>query len=83
MAVTDDGEAALQIFQDYGDMITDYVITVTVHLIRLLRAVTMATCYTASAGFVGEDSFTYARKGLDPRNSPVAMIVRVAVRVLP
>jgi len=39
--------------------------------------------YTARAGYVGEDSFTYARKGLSARNVPVTMSVRVAVRVLP
>jgi hypothetical protein len=39
--------------------------------------------YTASTRYVGEDSFTYARKGLDTRNVPVTMTVRVAVRVLP
>ena len=39
--------------------------------------------YTARAGYVGEDSFAYARKGLDTRNAPVTMTVRVAVRVLP
>jgi len=32
--------------------------------------------YTARAGYVGEDSFTYARKGLDTRNAPVTMTVR-------
>jgi len=39
--------------------------------------------YTARAGYVGEDTFTYARKGLSTRNVPVTMTVRVAVRVVP
>jgi hypothetical protein len=38
--------------------------------------------YTARAGYVGEDSFTYARKGLSPQNVPVTFSVRVAVRVV-
>jgi hypothetical protein len=39
--------------------------------------------YRSQAGYVGEDSFTYARKGLDTRNASVTMTVRVAVRVIP
>jgi hypothetical protein len=39
--------------------------------------------YTARAGYVGDDSFTYARKGLSTRNAPVTFAVGVAVRVRP
>jgi Bacterial Ig domain len=38
--------------------------------------------YTAQAGYLGEDSFTYARKGVDTRNASVTMTARVAVRVV-
>jgi hypothetical protein len=38
--------------------------------------------YTARAGYVGNDSFAYARKGLSTQNAPVTFSVRVAVRVV-
>lgn len=39
--------------------------------------------YKSRAGFVGSDSFTYARRGLDTRNNPVTRTVRIVVRVRP
>jgi hypothetical protein len=38
--------------------------------------------YRASAGYVGQDSFSYARKGLDTRNNPVTSTIKVAVSIL-
>jgi hypothetical protein len=38
--------------------------------------------YTAQTGYLGDDSFSYARKGLSTSNAPVTMTVRVAVRVV-
>jgi hypothetical protein len=37
--------------------------------------------YTSQAGYVGSDSFTYARRGLTTRGSPAVRTVRVAVTV--
>ena len=37
--------------------------------------------YTSRPGFVGDDAFTYARRGLNNRNEPVVKTVNVAVRV--
>ena len=39
--------------------------------------------YPSRPGFVGSDSFTYARHGLDRYNSPVTRTIRVAVRGTP
>jgi hypothetical protein len=39
--------------------------------------------YTSRPGFVGSDSFTYARRGLNRGNQPVTRTVRVAVTVRP
>jgi hypothetical protein len=38
---------------------------------------------TSRSGFLGSDSFTYARRGFDTRNNPAARIVRVSVTVTP
>ena len=37
--------------------------------------------YRSRAGYVGNDTFTYARRGLDINNTPVVRTVRVSVRV--
>src|SRR5687768_14748811 len=37
--------------------------------------------YTSRAGFVGDDEFTYARRGLNTRNEPIVRTVTVAVKV--
>jgi len=37
--------------------------------------------YRSRPGYVGNDSFTYARRGLDMRNNPVVRTVRISVRV--
>ena len=37
--------------------------------------------YTSRAGFVGEDHYTYARRGLTERNEPVMATVNVTVQV--
>lgn len=37
--------------------------------------------YTSRAGFVGDDEFTYARRGLNSRNEPIVRTVTVAVKV--
>lgn len=37
--------------------------------------------YRPQSGFVGKDSFTYARKGMDTRNNPVTRTVQVEVDV--
>ena len=37
--------------------------------------------YTSRAGFVGDDTFTYARRGLNDRNEPIVRTVSVAVNV--
>jgi len=39
--------------------------------------------YTANAGYVGADSFIYARTGVDERNNPKTNTVRVTVTVTP
>jgi hypothetical protein len=39
--------------------------------------------YRSRPGFVGSDSFTYARHGLDRYNNRVTRTIRVAVRVTP
>jgi hypothetical protein len=39
--------------------------------------------YRSRPGFVGSDSFTYARHGLDRHNNRVTRTIRVAVRVTP
>jgi hypothetical protein len=39
--------------------------------------------YQSRAGYVGGDSFTYARHGLDTRNNPATRTVRVVVSVTP
>jgi hypothetical protein len=39
--------------------------------------------YQPRKGFVGSDSFTYARRGLDTRNNPITRTVRIAVTVTP
>ena len=39
--------------------------------------------YQSRTGFVGDDSFTYARRGFDTRNNPVTRTVRIAVTVTP
>ena len=39
--------------------------------------------YRARLGYVGADTFTYARRGLDSRNGPMNATVRVAVTVTP
>jgi hypothetical protein len=37
--------------------------------------------YTSRAGFVGDDEFTYARRGLNSRNEPIVKTVNVTVKV--
>ena len=37
--------------------------------------------YTARPGFVGDDRFVYARRGLNPVNRPISRTVDVAVKV--
>jgi hypothetical protein len=37
--------------------------------------------YASSAGYIGDDHFTYARKGLNPLNQPVTRTVDVNVKV--
>ena len=37
--------------------------------------------YTSRPGFVGDDEFTYARRGLSRQNEPVTRTVNVAVKV--
>jgi hypothetical protein len=37
--------------------------------------------YVSSAGYVGEDHFTYARQGLNALNQPITRTVEVNVRV--
>jgi hypothetical protein len=37
--------------------------------------------YRSRPGYVGNDSFTYARRGLDTRNNPSVRTVRISVRV--
>lgn len=37
--------------------------------------------YKSRAGFVGDDEFTYARRGLNGRNEPIVRTVNVAVKV--
>jgi hypothetical protein len=37
--------------------------------------------YTSRAGFVGDDRFTYARRGLNTRNEPIVRTVNVRVNV--
>lgn len=39
--------------------------------------------YRANSGYVGADTFTYARRGLDSRNNPMDATVRIAVTVTP
>lgn len=39
--------------------------------------------YQSRSGFVGKDSFSYARDGFDTRNNPVTRTVRVDVEVTP
>jgi hypothetical protein len=39
--------------------------------------------YRSRPGFVGSDTFSYARRGLDTRNNPVTRTVRIAVTVTP
>jgi Bacterial Ig domain len=39
--------------------------------------------YTSRAGFVGNDTFTYARRGLTSGGQPATRTIRIAVRVLP
>jgi hypothetical protein len=39
--------------------------------------------YRSRAGFVGSDTFTYARRGFDARNNPMDATVRVSVKVTP
>ena len=39
--------------------------------------------YRANPGYVGADSFTFVRKGLDRHNQPVTFTVNVAVTVVP
>ena len=47
--------------------------TVTVSGVRII--------YTSRPGFVGDDEFTYARRGLNRQNEPVVRTVNVAVKV--
>ena len=37
--------------------------------------------YTSTAGYVGDDHFTYARQGLNTRNQPITRTVVVNVKV--
>jgi len=37
--------------------------------------------YRSRAGYVGNDTFTYARRGLSTNNAPVVRTVRISVRV--
>jgi hypothetical protein len=37
--------------------------------------------YTSRPGYVGEDQFTYARRGMNNRNEPVVRTVNVTVQV--
>lgn len=37
--------------------------------------------YASRAGFVGDDEFTYARRGLNERNEPIVRTVSVSVKV--
>ena len=37
--------------------------------------------YTSKPGFVGDDSFTYARRGLNRQNEPIVRTVNVLVKV--
>jgi Bacterial Ig domain len=37
--------------------------------------------YRSRPGYVGNDSFTYARRGMDTRNNPSVRTVRISVRV--
>jgi hypothetical protein len=37
--------------------------------------------YTSRAGFVGDDEFTYARRGLNDLNEPIVRTVNVTVKV--
>ncbi len=39
--------------------------------------------YKAREGYVGNDTFTYARRGMTSRNTPMNATVRVSVRVTP
>ena len=39
--------------------------------------------YRAHPGYVGPDTFTYARRGLDSRNGPMNATIRIAVTVTP
>jgi len=39
--------------------------------------------YQPRRGFTGNDSFTYARSGLDARNNPTVRTVQIAVEVAP
>jgi hypothetical protein len=39
--------------------------------------------YRARLGYIGADTFTYARRGLDSRNGPMNATVRIAVTVTP
>ena len=39
--------------------------------------------YRSRPGFVGSDTFTYARRGLDARNNPMNATIRVSVKVTP
>lgn len=43
----------------------------------------MVVKYTAQAGYVGPDSFTYARVGRDGRNNPTVRTIEVTVTVMP
>lgn len=39
--------------------------------------------YRSRADYVGSDTFTYARRGLDMRNNPMNAVIRVNVTVTP
>jgi hypothetical protein len=39
--------------------------------------------YRSRPGYVGSDTFTYARRGFDARNSPMNATIRIAVTVTP
>ncbi|HZP70345.1 MAG TPA: Ig-like domain-containing protein [Pseudolabrys sp.] len=39
--------------------------------------------YRAHPGYVGADTFVYARRGLDSRNNPIDATIRIAVTVTP
>jgi len=42
-----------------------------------------AVTYRSRSGYVGSDTFTYARRGLDARNNPINATIRIAVTVTP